>query len=394
MADAKITQLTELTDPALVDLFAIVDDPSGSPSTKKVSLDTLSAIFNKHSMSRQAIINGNFDVWQRGTSTTIADSTIVFLADRWRTVSLKDGGTAPTITVSKQTLTAGDIPNAYFYQRLNTNGAGTSLGAGSYHQITQKIEYGTRYLCGNGKKVTISFWARSDIANKKIGLSLSQNYGTGGSPTTAENIITMAPITLTSTWTKYTATFTTNTLAGKTFGTGDNDYLAVTFYLMWGSTFADTYVYSGAGAETYVGSGNTDIAQVQLCAGDVALPFMPKSYNQELLDCMRYYQYYGNATLTGDYLSGSNQTTTAAYFPFILPVRMRTIPVLEKSTVSGTNFQVISNNGAYNISNLALNTGVDNLHGDLTATMATATAGSGCMLRVANGNYFAYLAEP
>lgn len=42
MADQKITQLTELTTPALEDLFAIVDDPSGTPVTKKVTGTSLS----------------------------------------------------------------------------------------------------------------------------------------------------------------------------------------------------------------------------------------------------------------------------------------------------------------------------------------------------------------
>jgi len=42
MADQKISQLTELTTPALEDLFAIVDDPSGTPVTKKVSATSLS----------------------------------------------------------------------------------------------------------------------------------------------------------------------------------------------------------------------------------------------------------------------------------------------------------------------------------------------------------------
>lgn len=37
MADAKITELTELTSVADGDLLAIVDDPSGSPITKKVT---------------------------------------------------------------------------------------------------------------------------------------------------------------------------------------------------------------------------------------------------------------------------------------------------------------------------------------------------------------------
>lgn len=41
MADSKISALTELTTPAGVDLLAIVDDPSGSPVTKKITRGTL-----------------------------------------------------------------------------------------------------------------------------------------------------------------------------------------------------------------------------------------------------------------------------------------------------------------------------------------------------------------
>jgi hypothetical protein len=38
MADKKVTQLTALTAPANTDLLLIVDDPSGSPVSKKIEL--------------------------------------------------------------------------------------------------------------------------------------------------------------------------------------------------------------------------------------------------------------------------------------------------------------------------------------------------------------------
>lgn len=41
MADERITELTALTAPALTDLLAIVDDPSGSPVAKKITVENL-----------------------------------------------------------------------------------------------------------------------------------------------------------------------------------------------------------------------------------------------------------------------------------------------------------------------------------------------------------------
>ena len=298
------------------------------------------------SLSRQAIINGNFDVWQRGASVaTSTDGTIYFQADRWFDFKDDNGGTSPTLTRTRQALTDGDIANAYYYSRLATNGAGTSLGTASAHYYMQRIEHGTRLLCGLDKTVTVSFWAKSDIANKKLGIYLNQNYGSGGSPTSAETI-NGTKWTLTTTWTKYTHTFTTNTLVGKTFGTADDDYLQVTFMYMWGSTLGVTVGDTG-NAETYVGSGNIDIAQVQLCAGSVALPFQPKSYEEEKLDCKPYYQKsYDDGTALGtDTYLGAVQTRSASTYRLYqgsvqFPVEMRAIPVVTLYSKTGASGKI------------------------------------------------------
>lgn len=238
-----------------------------------------------------ALINGNFDIWQRygsSPSFTLSDVTVAFGADRWYDYVDRNAGTLPTLTRSRQALTPGDIPGAFYFSRLNTNGAGTSLGNSSLSLYNQAIENGTRFLCGAGKQVTVSFWARSSISNKKLGLYLYQTYGTGGAPSSGEYIQGQV-VTLTSTWTKYSFTFTTNTLVGKTFGTNNDDSLRVDFVNQWGSSIG-TARLNGAAAETYVGSGNIDIAQVQLNTGNSALEYIPRSQHEELLLCQRYYE--------------------------------------------------------------------------------------------------------
>lgn len=347
-------------------------------------------------MSRQAIMNGNFDVWQRATTKTNPADGSYNVADRWIQYNSSGGGTLPTNVIhSRQALTAGDISNAFYCYRINPDGAGSSLGVSSYGAIAQKIEHGTRFLAGNGKKVTLSFWAKSDIANKRMGVALGQNYGSGGSPT-SEEMITGGLFTLTSSWAKYTYTFTTNTLSGKTFGTANDDHLRAFLFVMWGTTTATTY-FGGGTAETYIGSGNIDIAQVQLCAGDVALPFQPKNYEQELHDCMRYCE--GIIPEVGqDYYrfgSGHNMSTTTStnIWWFKVPKRNRSLTL----TTSGTANQY----AVYHGNTITACSSVPVIQGDtnqqsiycaiIQATVASGlTAGGACQL-ISNGNDDSYL---
>jgi hypothetical protein len=274
-----ITAVSELTADRTVTLPLLTADDEFMFKTHHADL------YGSNSMARQAIINGNFDVWQRGTTVTNG-AVGTYLADRWQ-ITITNNGTLPTnIVSSRQLQTSGDLPGSYYHYRIAPDGAGSGFGVNDAYGIQQTCEYATRYLAGNGKKVTVSFYARSSIANKKLGVYLLQSYGTGGSPTAGE-VINGESWTLTSSWVKYTYTFTTNTLASKTFGTTNDDYLRLSFWTMWGSTIGSRVNSAGVG-ETFVGSGNIDIAQVQLCAGDVALPFMPKSFEEELRACMRY----------------------------------------------------------------------------------------------------------
>jgi len=58
---------------------------------------------------RNRIINGNFDIWQRGTSFSVTAAN-TYTADRWLVFF---DGTGATRTISQQSFTPGqiDVPN-------------------------------------------------------------------------------------------------------------------------------------------------------------------------------------------------------------------------------------------------------------------------------------------
>lgn len=208
------------------------------------------------SLYRQAIINGNFDIWQRGISSTLGS----YLADRW--YNSKDATTS--MTVSRQAFTAGQtvVPNnpTYFHRT-----AITAVGASVSETLGYCVE-DVRTFAGN--LCTLSFWAKASTT-RVINVDITQRFGTGGS---AEVISTSPTATLTTTWQKFTLFYNLASLTGKTIGTAFTHYLYLKFRFTAGTT------------------QSVDIAQVLFNSGDTALPFYPKSFAQEMQDCLRYYE--------------------------------------------------------------------------------------------------------
>ena len=123
---------------------------------------------------KNKIINGNFDVWQRGTSFA-SPAGGSYTADRW---SLNYDGAGSTRTISQQTFTTGqtDVPGnpTYFYRF-----AQTVAGSGTYNNTCiQKIE-GVRTFAGQA--VVMSLWARGTVGTPYVNAALRQNFGTSGS---------------------------------------------------------------------------------------------------------------------------------------------------------------------------------------------------------------------
>ena len=194
---------------------------------------------------KNKIINGDFGVWQRGTSGTRGTNTALYVADRF----WAQGDGSPTITVSQQTFTSGTAPVAgyegtYFY-RFNQSVA----GSGSSYNIAlgQNIE-DVRIFAG--QTVTYSLWIKG-AASGNITPVFSQNFGTGGSSAVYNYGLNSFPIT--TSWTKVSVTFSVPSIAGKTIGTGSSITMAL---------------YANQGITQTI-----DIWGVQLEAGSVATPF-------------------------------------------------------------------------------------------------------------------------
>jgi hypothetical protein len=271
---------------------------------------------------RNKIINGNFDFWQRGTSQTSAGYGS---ADRWYCDNI-----GSTKTTSRQTFTLGqtDVPGnpTYFCRTVVSSVAGAS----NYVNILQRIE-GVQNL--SGKTATLTFYAKADSA-KPIAVSLVQNFGTTGSPSSRVLAIGSTKVNLTTSWARYDVVVSIPSITGKTLGTDNNDFLTVVFWFDTGSSNTES---ASLGQQ----SGTFDIARVSLVEGDARSdsdPFSPRHIQQELALCQRYY-YSSSLGVVAfpDSISGTPTDTRSKFAYLYFPVRMRRGP----STSGTAGFSLI-----------------------------------------------------
>lgn len=240
--------------------------------TNSATLGSFGDASNAPLVFRNKIINGGFDIWQRGTSQTSAGYGS---DDRWN-----NSHAGSSKTASQQTFTIGqtDVPNnpRYWARTVVTSVAGAS----NYVLKQQPVE---NVATLSGQTATLSFWAKAD-ASKNIAVEFVQQFGTGGSPSAAVSGIGVTTCALTTTWKYFTVTASIPSISGKTLGTNNDNSLAVNFWFDAGSSFnART---NSLGQQ----SGTFDIAQVQLEAGLSATPFEQRPIGMELSLCQRYFE--------------------------------------------------------------------------------------------------------
>lgn len=219
---------------------------------------------------RNKIINGDFDIWQRGLSQTASGYGS---DDRW-----VNSNSGTTKTHSRQSFTAGqtDVPgNPRYFSRTTVTSV---TGAANFSVKQQRID---NVISLSNKKITLTFYAKSNAA-RNIAVEIYQSYGIGGS---TPDSYPQGLFALTTSWKKFTIVFNVPTVSGKTIT--DGSYTEINFWFDAGTNFASRA--SNLGQQ----SGTFDIAHVSVVEGDARLetdPFSPRHLQQELALCQRYYE--------------------------------------------------------------------------------------------------------
>ena len=265
------------------------------------SQDNLGGAVAPFVAGKNKIINGDFGIWQRGTSFNTNAS---YCADRW--LILWDGSGA-TRTISQQTFTPGTAPVSGYEGQYFLRFAQSVAGTGStYNVVNQRIEDVRNFA---GQSVSFSFWAKaSGSISMASAPSLNQNFGSGGSATVYQGFPSGTAPALTTSWQRFTFTTTVPSISGKTIGT--SSYLEIGFNLPLNTTFT------------------IDIWGVQLEAGSVATPFTTASgsIGGELALCQRYYYRHTQTVAYERFAFGQavNLNSVSALMP--LKATMRTNP--------------------------------------------------------------------
>jgi len=291
-----------LASPPIIPNYSAVDveyddTVSGLGDNVQAALDTLGL------KGRNKLVNGNFDIWQRGATLTLVGSAGSYLADRWLC-----GQATGTTDINRIAFIPGqtDVPSEpKYFLRIDKLSAEVTASV----PIEQRIE-GVRTLAG--QLATLSFWAKSD-APKTFKAVVNQDFGVGGSP--AVSGFSDDAINVTTSWQKFTVTGTMPSIAGKTVGT--DDY--VLFALLESTGFSEYTL---------------DIAQVQIEEGGSATKFEQRHIAEELALCQRYY--WTIPEQADFYLSMYNNDTDKRRVSIMCPVTMRSDPSVVMQLNTGT----------------------------------------------------------
>ena len=222
-----------------------------SNAGKNLVTDGTTASWNRESPN--FIINGDFDVWQRGTTFNVSSTTNLYTADRWKFVGNNFTGSLIRQSFASNQTDVPDCP-AYFVRWINN----TTMGVGEKNQFLTPIELVPSGFKLANQQITFSCWLKS----------ASGTIPDGNVKFIKESAVYPSVGAITTTWTKFTQTWT-----------------------LWNSNQGYLWVGFEVPA-TYALLGGIDIAHCQLELGGVATTFKTQGpgIGDELQACQRYFE--------------------------------------------------------------------------------------------------------
>jgi len=303
------------------------------------------------------IVNGGFDVWQRGTS--FASGTRAYTADRFEFFRQTSAAGA---TLTRQT---SGLTTIQYCARVSRDSGNTAT---NIIWLTNSIESANSFPYA-GKTIVFSFYARAgaNYSSASSILNFSVQSGTGtdqninSTYTGAADVIASTNATLTTTWQRFTYTGTVGSTATE-----------LAYY------FDYTPVGTAGAADYY------EITGIQIEVGSVATPFKRSggTIQGELAACQRYYWRRTGTQYLG---TGSVNSSTQGDFMIQFATEMRTAPTM--ATNSGTSYFKVF---AGNVDTTASTIGNFYTAGTLTVlgriTGSGLTTGQGCIGYINNAS--------
>jgi hypothetical protein len=265
-----------------------------------------------YASGKNAIINGAFDNWQRGTSFSLPNGTNTFIADRFIAGCSYSAGSA---TASRQTFTPGTAPVAgYEGQYFARVTCGTTTSVWWYRQRVENVQSFA------GQTVTVSFWIKASAANANTSIQFAQIFGSGGSTTVTTDVTGPS---ITTSWQRFSVTVAVPSVSGKTIGTG---------------SYVEVNIYSQSGIASSLA---VDLWGVQVEPGSVATAFQTATgtLQGELAACQRYYWRLTPGVVSGYLLTAGNAYNATNLVPnTIFPQTMRIAPTsVDYSAIQSTD---------------------------------------------------------
>ena len=270
-----------------------LDKPSGIAGEAMLRADTPAEQFELINAGRRnLIINGGFDVWQRGTTFTNIPTT-TYSVDRWRTYTANGA-----VTITKEN------DEFYNYAKWDITTLATTDTVQPQQSIERGITPSTTYA--------VSFLAKGNGSVKDV-----EFRQTGATP-----VIEYNSRPLSSEWQKHTFVVTTASDFNK------DAPMSVILHLN-----QETSVF--------------EMTQFQLEFGSVATPFEYRSYGEELALCQRYF--YATPIMG----AGVYNLDTQFFCTPNPPVTFRTTPTITTKSGVLTNINIESSD-LYDISSMAI----------------------------------------